>query len=110
MTLLRPLEQLAEDAKQGDLVRIFLERSDYVGYRWEGGTRLPSSQLIIPKDCDVIFCSLNPYGTTAYGDSQNDPDVVLQKIQFVGINLKTHTLGSEHVRGYCILERTCNTE
>jgi len=110
---LEPLEKMADDVKQGDLIRVFLERSDYVGYRWKLCRDRVQEQLMLPEDYDILFCSLNPYGVTRMkGDSllgvtcSGEEPIIREKIQFVGVNLKTQRLGNEHIRGYQVIERT----
>jgi hypothetical protein len=121
MGLLKPLKDLAKDVKEGDLIRIFLENSDYVGYRWGSNHALVDGQLMLPQDDDILFCSLNPYGNTRMeGDLVTVTEgnnkqylnlpIVTKKIQFVGVNLKTRTLGNEPIRGYLVLERTTHSE
>jgi len=114
----KKLEEMARDVKQGDLVRIFLEHSDYVGYRWD--LDKPSdfqNQLMLPEDFDILFCGLNPYGSTRMkgyhypvteGDTTcfKDGPIATKKIQFVGVNLRTRLLGNEPITGYEVLERT----
>ena len=124
---LEPLEKMAGDVKEGDLVRIFLERSDYVGYKWAAhivGYKLSAhiiNQLMLPEDSDVIFCSLNPNGVTRRKNEHiaitvgnrttyRQGPAVADKIQFVGVNLKTQMLGNEHIRGYEVIERTKSQE
>jgi hypothetical protein len=128
----KPLEGMVDDVKEGDLVRVFLEKSDYVGYVWcfEDRGRI---QPVFPEDVDVILAGLSPVGYTRFpGDSivinrgtrpgfifigpypipRDVPDLVYkrgptfgEKIQFVGINLGTKTMGNEHVKGYEVIER-----
>ena len=118
---LKPLDELASDAKQGDLVKIALRGSDYVGYKWDIDPSLVKAQLLLPDDKDILFAGVNPYGVTRMeGDpihyveehcyNIRDGLIVTKSIQFVGVNLKTRMLGNESIRGYTILERTRNTE
>lgn len=116
MCLLKPLENMAKDLKQGDLVRIFLDSSNYVGYRWALDKTQVRRQLIFTEDADIIFSSIDPYGVTKLRSNycqEKQPKnknkasrVITEYIQFVGVNLSTRKLGNEPIRGYQILERT----
>lgn len=111
------LEEMAKDVNQGDLVRIFLERSDYIGYKWDLDISKIKKQVLLFEDSDMLFCGLNPYGITrlkgetVYGEKQNviineDNLTILDKIQFVGVNLKNQHLRNEKIKGYEIIQRT----
>ena len=117
MGSLKPLEKMADDVKQGDLVRIFSKKSDYVGYRWDLDKSVVNSQLMLPEDFDILFCGLNPYGVTRMeGDhitvnkghytTSRDGPIATKKIQYVGVNLRTRMLGNEPISGYEVIERT----
>ncbi len=115
------VEKMLSDVKGGDIVRIQLERSSYVGYRWgdgkdtvicEGGKRVLESEkegflknyrdtILNPKEEDIFFCSLDEFGYTGE---------VINKIQLVGINLTHKTMCGEKVLGYEILRRSKHKE
>ncbi len=111
------LEEMADDVKEGDLVRIFLEHSDYVGYRWDVDKSKLDGQLMLDFDADILFSGLNPYGYTRLEKdsiviydgpvmkTESGP-IMTKKLQFVGVNLSTGMLGNEHITRYEILERT----
>lgn len=121
MEQFKKLKEMPDDVKQGDLVRIFLEHSNYVGYRWDLEEAKIRGQLLLDSDTDIIFSGLDPYGNTRM---EGDPiwmkkgrtswtekgSAITKKIQFVGVNMKTHMLGNEHIKGYQVLERTSYEE
>ena len=114
---MKPLHEIAKDVQEGDLVRIFLRGSDYVGHRWDLRKHSVGEQLMLSEDTDLFFCGLNPFGVTRMqGDvipvtknnstTYRQGPTVREKIQFVGLNLKTNYLGNEPVIGYEVIQRT----
>jgi hypothetical protein len=119
---LKPLSQMKSDVKEGDLIKVFLERSTYVGYKWgdgkgtvylEKGQRIlryekesfllnASDSLLDRNEADIILCGLNPYGYTN--------NTALDKIPLVGINLEKETMGGMDVKGYQVIERNRHRE
>lgn len=53
-------------------------------------------QLAYKKNNDIILCGLNPYSMT---------DDRLDKVQFIGINLKEGKIGEMEIIGYEILKK-----
>ena len=106
MEPLKPLEEMAKDVKEGDFVRIHLRNSNYVGYRWGVSKENVKSQLMFPEDHDILFCGLDPYGVTNARRFSHDPLDIAERVQFVGVNLKTRKLGNEPITGYEVMERT----
>lgn len=104
---------MPKDVKQGDLVRIFLESSNYVGYRWRIDGVHIGEQMICADDTDIIFSSIDPYGITKVRSSYFPKNLkkdkagqpIIESIQFVGVNLVNKRLGNESIRGYQVLER-----
>jgi len=113
---LEPLSKMKEDVREGDVVKVFLERSTFVGYKWgdgkdtvyhEKGQRILRTEkesflqnagnLLDRNENDIIFCGLSPYGNTH--------DTSLERIPLVGINLKKGTMGGMDVKGYQVIER-----
>ena len=94
MSKLKPLEQLANDVQRGDLVRVQIPKSDYVGYKWD--CQNDSAPLLDLEGADIILSGLNPFGNT---------NTLYKNIQYVGINLKEGKLRDEPIEGYEVLRR-----
>jgi hypothetical protein len=93
MLKLKPLEGMLEDVKPGDLVRIKLTNSDFVGYRWGGISVGPDLHT---EGARIIFRSLNPLGTTKN---------LGYRFQQVGIDIDKSRIGDEVILGYEVLRR-----
>ena len=110
------MEDMAKDVKQGDLIRIFLDSSNYVGYRWSLDKANVGRQMMFTEDVDIIFSSIDPYGVTKmrsnycqekqHKNKNKTSRVITEHIQFVGVNLSIRKLGNEPIRGYQMIERT----
>lgn len=113
----KPLEIMLMDVKEGDHVKVNLDRynSDFVGYVWKPEGKyeeIVNGEVIIKdaresflknvhtllggKDSEIFLSSLNPYGTT--GD-------FLDKVQFVGLNVKNKDLAGLEAVSYEIIKR-----
>lgn len=106
---MKPLEEIAEDVKEGDLVKIFLNYglSDYIGYIWDKSVinKINKDNLVGDgRGSTLLLCGLNPMGKTKSG-GEEITNYLLDNIQFVELDLSKKTLGKQEAAGYAVIER-----
>jgi hypothetical protein len=113
--VVKPLEVMLSDVKEGDHVKVHLPNSHFVGYVWrpqgkykeivKGKAVVKDTRksflkntptLLGDRDSEIFLSSLDPHGTTGS---------LCEKVQFVGVNVKKKDLAGREIVGYEVLER-----